>query len=155
MEEKSRRDVSDGIRWWCPRCKTTKSIRDGSFFAKSRMTLQEWLMLLFFWVDDTPVTKAAKHAQVSEHSAIDAYGWFRDVCSQRLINDGPPQLGGNGVIVQIDESSFSHKPKVQKHIAIPIDSRKVHSDHQRSDAGTPTLQVDGLLVNAFYIITVH
>ena len=58
---------------------------------------------------------------MSEHSAIDAYGWFRGVCSQRLINDGPPQLGGNGVIVQVDESSFSHKPKVQKHvIAIPI-----------------------------------
>ena len=40
------------------------------------MTLQEWLMLLFFWMDETLVTKAAKHAQVSEHSAIDAYGWF-------------------------------------------------------------------------------
>ena len=30
MEEKLRRDVSDGVCWWC---KTTKSIRDGSFLA--------------------------------------------------------------------------------------------------------------------------
>lgn len=30
-----------------------------------------------------------------------------------LINDGPVMLGGLGVIVQIDESLFKHKPKVQ------------------------------------------
>ena len=116
MEEKARRDVSDGIRWWCCQCKTTKSIRNGSFFAKSRMTLQQWLVLLFYWVDDSPVIKAAKHAQVSEHTAIDVFGWLREVCSKRLISDGPPQLGGNGVVVQVDESCFSHKSKVKQRL---------------------------------------
>ena len=111
MEERPRNDVTDGVRWWCRQCKTTKSIRDGSFFSKSRMTLQEWLILIFYWVDDSPVTKAAKHAEVSERTAIDAFQWLREVCSQRLINDGPPQLG---VIVEVDESCFSHKPKVKK-----------------------------------------
>ena len=62
------------------------------------MSLQEWLILLFYWVDDALVTKVAKHAQVSEHTTIDVFGWLQDVCSQQLINDGPPQLGGNGVI---------------------------------------------------------
>ena len=32
MEERPRRDVSDG---WCRNCKTRKSIREGSFFSKS------------------------------------------------------------------------------------------------------------------------
>ena len=110
MIERPRKDVSDGVRWKCPNCKTSKSIRVGSFFDKSRMTLQQWIMLLFFWADDTPVSKATKHAQVSEHTSIDVYEWLRGVCSQRLLNDGPPQLGGNGAIV---ESCFSHKPKVK------------------------------------------
>ena len=38
----------------------------------SQMTLREWLILIFYWVDDSPVTKAAKHTEVSEHTAIDA-----------------------------------------------------------------------------------
>ncbi len=37
--------------------------------------------------------------------------WLWEVCSQRLINDGPTLLGGRGKIVQIDESCFRHKPK--------------------------------------------
>ncbi|KAL5459946.1 hypothetical protein EMCRGX_G033345 [Ephydatia muelleri] len=32
----------------------------------------------------------------------------------RLINDGPVMLGGNGVVVQIDESLFKHKPKYHR-----------------------------------------
>ena len=60
----------------------TPLIRAGSFFDKSRMTLQQWLMLLFYWTDDLPVCKAAKRAQVSEHSSIDVFEWLRGVCSQ-------------------------------------------------------------------------
>eukprot|EP00731_Ephydatia_muelleri_P024994 Em0017g77a len=49
----------------------------------------------------------------------DGVGWkcsscktrWSEVCSTRLINDGPVMLGGNGVVVQIDKSLFKHKPK--------------------------------------------
>ena len=37
---------------------------------------------------------------------------MHEVCSTRLINDGPVQLGGPGVIVQIDEFLFRHKQNV-------------------------------------------
>ena len=49
MRERPRADVSDGASWWCPRCKTRKSIRSGSFFEKSHITLQKWLLLFHFW----------------------------------------------------------------------------------------------------------
>ena len=49
---------------------------------------------------------------VGKNTAIDVYQWLREVCSTRLINDGPVRLGGPGVIVQIDESLFRHKQKV-------------------------------------------
>ena len=39
MSERPRQDVSDKFCWWCSQCKTRKSIREGSFFQKSRMTL--------------------------------------------------------------------------------------------------------------------
>ena len=36
-----RGDVSDGCVWRCPQCKTTKSIREGSFFYKVQDTSEE------------------------------------------------------------------------------------------------------------------
>ena len=47
---------------------------------------------------------------MSERSAIQVYQWFRDVCSTWLLAQ-PIRLGGQGVVVHIDESFYRHKPK--------------------------------------------
>ena len=111
MQEQPRPDVSDEVCWWCSCCKMRKSIHQGSFFSKSRLTL-------LFWVDDAGVTSAARHADTSVNTTIPVYQWLSEVYSQRLIQDGPPKLGGPGVV---DESCFKHKPRVYviiKHKAI-------------------------------------
>ena len=87
-------------------------LRDGTFFEKSKMTLRQWVVLMYWWVRQYPVGDAAREAQVQEKSAIQAYQYFRDICSCRLLEDAPLMLGGPGVVVQIDESLFRHKPKV-------------------------------------------
>ena len=61
---------------------------------------------------------AALQAEISEVTAVDVYQFCRDVCSTRLINDGPTMLGGNGVVVQIDESLFVHKCKVCRKVIV-------------------------------------
>ena len=99
-------------RWRCPvsTCRKTRSLRDGSFFEKSKLSLQKWL---HWWCREYPVTDASQEAKVTETTAIQAYHYFRDICSWRLLNhDSPLMLGGPGVEVQIDESQFKHKPKV-------------------------------------------
>lgn len=67
---------------------------------------------MYFWAREYPVSDAAEEAEVQEKTAIDIYQWLRQVCSTRLITDGPVVLGGPGVVVEIDESLFRHKPKV-------------------------------------------
>lgn len=102
-------------RWRCPAesCKKSVGLRDGTFFAKSHLTLQQWMLLLHWWIREYPVKDAAEEAKISERSAIQIYQYFRDICSWRILNnDAPLMLGGPGVIVQIDESLFRHKPKV-------------------------------------------
>ena len=86
-------------------------VRDGSFFSRSKLTLQKWLILLYWWVRKYPVTDAAEEAKVEHNTAIAVYQWLREVCSTKLLQTRI-QLGGNGVIVQIDESLFRYKPKV-------------------------------------------
>jgi hypothetical protein len=41
------------------------------------------------------------------------YQYFRDVYSTKHINS-PAQLGGPGIVVQIDENFFNHKLKYQR-----------------------------------------
>ena len=48
---------------------------------------------------------------MSHKTAVDVYQWLREVCSTFLLSD-PMKLGGPGIVVQVDESQFSHKPKV-------------------------------------------
>ena len=107
-------DISDGHIFRCSSssCKTTKSIRHGSFFSKSRLSLKQWLILMYWWVREYPVTDAAQEAEVGRDSAINVYQWLREVCSTKLLQ-APILLGGPSITVQIDESLFRYKPKVQ------------------------------------------
>ena len=111
MRQGTRKDVTDGLVWRCPQCKTTKSIREGSFFTKSRLTLQKWLLLIHFWVKQYPVTDVAVDVEIDKNVGCAVYKWLREVCSTKLLQS-PINLGGPGVVVQVDESLFRHKPKV-------------------------------------------
>ena len=113
MQERQRADVSDGMSWYCPQCYTRKSIREGSFFSKLKLSLQKWLLLLHYWVRETPVTQAMEDAEVDKRTAVDVYQWLREICSSALLRAPQIVLGGQGVVVHIDESLFRHKPKVQ------------------------------------------
>ena len=116
MALKPRTDLSDGRIFRCGTCKTTKSLRAGSFFDKSKLQLQAWLLLLYWWVKEYPVGDAAEEAKVSRVSAINVYQWLREVCSTKLLQI-PTILGGQGTVVQIDESLFRHKPKVSEYMS--------------------------------------
>ena len=109
----------DGFVWRCPVCHKTKSIRNGSFFSQSKLPLHTWVHVLHQWAMEVPVTKACKQMLISEKRCIDVYQWCRDVCSTKLLVN-PIVLGGPGTVVQIDESLFTHSPKVnvQHYIAI-------------------------------------
>ena len=121
MHERTRAQAgSDGICWYCTTCKTTKSIRHNSFFSKSKLTLQQWFIAILWWSREYPVTEMAMEAEIRQATACDIYQWLQEVCSTKLLAT-PIQLGGTGVVVQIDESLFRHKPKV---------SYKIPSIHQ-------------------------
>ena len=108
-----RGDISNKHHWKCGTCNKRISLRDGSFFSKSKLTLQKWAILIYWWGKQYPVTVAADEAQVTEASACQVYQWLREVCSTKLINT-QIVLGSPNTIVQIDESLFRHKPKYHR-----------------------------------------
>ena len=99
----------DGWSWRCPNCKTYKTIRTGSFFSKSKLSLQKWIHLMHLWSISMPVTTACKEAEVGIKTSTDVYQWLREVCSTKLLAK-PIKLGDPGTVVQADKSLFNHKP---------------------------------------------
>ena len=68
--------------------------------------------------EDEKKNRKFEEAKISEVTAIQSYQYLRDICSWRLLNvDSPLLLGGHGVVVQIDQSLFRHRPKVNIYIA--------------------------------------
>ena len=113
MTLEPRDDISDKFHWKCRRCNKRISLCDGSFFSKSKLSLQKWAILMYWWARQYAVTDAAEEAEVTETTACQIYQWLREVCSTKLINT-PIVLGGLNVTVQIDESLFRHKPKYHR-----------------------------------------
>ena len=54
--------------------------------AKSRLSLQKWLLLIHFWVKEYPVKDAASDIEVDKNTAVDVYRWLREVCSTKLLS---------------------------------------------------------------------
>ena len=112
MNERRRAQAgSDDVSWYCTSCKTTKSIRHGSFFSKSKLTLQKWMIAMLWWSREYLVIEMSREAEITEGTAYEIYQWLCEVCSTNLLGT-QIVLGGPGIVVEIDESLFKHKPKV-------------------------------------------
>ena len=92
-----------------------RSVKHGSFFAQSNLSLQKYLLVILHWAYDDQVSDMCERVNVSSRTGVQCFQYVRDICSWRLLQN-PIRLGGRvGVhdrLCQIDESCFSHKPKV-------------------------------------------
>ena len=98
MEES---DVSDGYGWWCRQCKGQKTIREGSFFSKSKLSLQKWVFLLVLWYKD-----AIDDAEIDTCTGVDLHQWLREVCSTKLLLF----LDDQELLFRWTKVLFRHKP---------------------------------------------
>lgn len=117
----------------------------GSFFSKSKLDLQKWLILIYWWAREYPVGDAAQECGCHKDTAVDVYQWLREVCSTYLCAQ-PVILGGPGVVVQIDESQFTHKPKVcSVHMVTDCDLCFIDLQHHRGRPPTEEIWVFGMV----------
>ncbi len=96
-------DTKDGYVWRCPDHKgQKKSIRTGSCLDKSRLSLQQFLILSFLWSHDVTVKMAEEMAGLAEKAVKTWFNFYEDVCVSWIENN-PPIIGGAGHVVQIAE----------------------------------------------------
>jgi transposase-like protein len=60
--------TKDGFGWRCAnqRCPTRRTIRAGSFFERSLITLDKWLYVTYLWSQGTKVNSVERQVQIGE-----------------------------------------------------------------------------------------
>ncbi|XP_066928473.1 uncharacterized protein [Clytia hemisphaerica] len=101
---------SDGIIWRCQRKghSLEKSIRAGSWFDKSNLTITEILELTYLWSTGVEQSVIIQQMGLSPNTAVDWDMFCREVCEVVILKNSEP-IGGEGIRVQIDESKFGKR----------------------------------------------
>jgi hypothetical protein len=104
----------DGRRWACQGCNFRKSVRDGSFFARSHLTLKQIIILTYCWSHDLPQTVMIHEAEVvNPNVTVDWCNFMREECEIWMVNHnetiGGMDAQGQAIVVEIDESKYFHR----------------------------------------------
>lgn len=101
---------SDGIRWRCQKNGhfIETSIRKGSWFEKSNLTIEEVIEMTYWWTTGIDQNQIAKQMCISSSTAVDWDMFCRETCEVLLFQNSS-KIGGKGVRVQIDESKFGKR----------------------------------------------
>jgi len=92
--------------------KDTYSIRGGTFFERSNLSLQQTLVLInLFCAEVTAYDQVRHEAQLSSerlsyHSIADWQSYCREVCLEIISRETPTLIGGEGMTVEIHESKL-------------------------------------------------
>ena len=107
-------DRSDGHKWECrrqeggKRHKVEMSIRQGSWFKKSNMTIEEILKFTYWWCRDVKQEDICHELNVATNTAVDWDSFCRETCEVMLL-EREEKIGGPGKIVLIDESKVGKR----------------------------------------------
>ena len=91
-------------------CKARYSIRTGSLFEKSKLSLTKLMTIIYFFCAGSSVGKCVKFTKVSRRVCIQWYNYCRDICT-RYLHDNPVHFNCS---VQIDETALGGKRKYNR-----------------------------------------
>jgi len=113
-------DRGDGYRWECRRKahgkkRMERSIREGSWFEHSNLTIEEVLKLTYWWTQGLDQWQMKQQLGLGPNTAIDWDMFCRELCEVTLENRNEV-LGGEGKFVQIDESKIGKRKYHRGHM---------------------------------------
>lgn len=106
---------ADGRIWQCRRTtggvrhKKKLSIRHGSIFYRSSLTVREIIFLLYEWSISTSIDQAAYQLVIGKRAVARWYRKFRKIASRKIAAFGAELLGTEGDIIEIDEAQIGRR----------------------------------------------
>ena len=95
-------------------CRKEETLGKGSFFASSKLPCSKILQIAYFWLQRIPTKAIISMTSMSEHTVCNFSQYFRQLaCSALDLSDCV--IGGEGIIVEIDESKFGKRKNHRGH----------------------------------------
>lgn len=87
-----------------------RSIRAGSFFARSKLPISSLVRVMYFWSAQYLWKRAVEDLRLDAKTVVDWYSFCRDIASYEMLTT-EMVVGGPGHVVEIDETSLKKKSK--------------------------------------------
>lgn len=106
----------DQQTWRCTRrtCRKQKSIRRGSFFTNSNLSVSKTLLIGYAWLLKMPNTSIIPFTKCSSRTVSEYTGFFRQLVADTLDFEDFI-IGGNGITVEIDECKLGKRKHNRGH----------------------------------------
>jgi hypothetical protein len=91
-----------------PSCRWSRSLWAGSFFSQSRLKCDQIMKLAYYWLGKCSHEQLVAFTGISPKTVTIFGSYFRQLVSSSLDTDDTI-VGGEGVIVEIDESKFGKR----------------------------------------------
>lgn len=107
-------DRKDGFKWECRKTingrshRHEESIRKGTWFEKSNLTLEEVVKFTYWWSVGMEQHQIIDQLSLASNTGVDWDSFCREVCEVTLMRDSC-KIGGPGKTVQIDESKIGKR----------------------------------------------
>ncbi|XP_072156788.1 uncharacterized protein [Bemisia tabaci] len=110
MQLKPKNDLSDGFAWRCNRsgCKVVRSLRNGTWCSKSKLTLREIMLSTYMWCRKYTQQLVIHETGIRSEAVVNRFNFCGEV-STEIVGREKVVLGGPGRIVQIDERMFGKR----------------------------------------------
>ena len=116
--------TGDGVTLRCPKCKRKVSVRAGTFIENSNLPLETILSIIYLLKLDVLNSKIAEVVGVEENVVGRIALKLREAYS-RSLHDDNEQLGGEGVIVHVDECLLAKSKLTANRHGRPVSDRWV------------------------------
>lgn len=98
-------------RWVCPKknCRQSAHLRQGTFFANSRLDFRTAICFIYLWSKEYTSVKFCKEELGMSHcTCVDWNSYMREVCQHHLLAT-PAVIGGPNLHVEVDETCFTKR----------------------------------------------
>ncbi|XP_029645244.1 uncharacterized protein LOC115219239 isoform X3 [Octopus sinensis] len=123
----TRNSGGDGKRWSCRKHNFVRSVRKGSFFENSHLSLTTFLWFMYMWSRNYLHNEITFETDICTTSSIDLFRLIRELL-ERFLEDHPteiddaPEIGGFDLqtgepkVVEIDITTFSRSKSNKRHL---------------------------------------
>lgn len=91
-------------------CRITMTVRKGSLFERSHLSLPQLVTILYGWALELPQRQVAYEGCVTERVVGEWYARLREICATYVARTRC-KVGSNSCTISIDENAMTHRPK--------------------------------------------